>query len=225
MDKKIKPMEQNLMQNSYIENKSMPVPRFGWTSDGAEQSHSYLLPATIRLLKKHDVQSLLDIGTGNGSNIPAWQASNIRVAAMEPDEEGFNFARQYKGADVRKFGVGEPIPTEWEEAFDAVISLEVVEHLFDPIELVKTSKQTLKKGGIAIISTPYHGYWKNLALALADKWDHHHHPIKTGGHIKFWTRRSLSDLFTNQGFKEVSFEGVGRLPYLWKSMIMVFRLD
>lgn len=201
------------------------IPRFGWTSSDAEQSHSYLLPATLRLLQKYNIESVLDIGTGNGSNIPTWQSQATKVAAMEPDEEGFSFAKQYNDVDVRKFGVGELIPAEWSNAFDAVVSLEVIEHLFNPIDLVITTQQTLKKDGIVIISTPYHGYLKNLALAVADKWDHHHHPTKTGGHIKFWTRRSLSDLFINEGFKELDFEGVGRLPYLWKSMIMVFQVD
>lgn len=201
------------------------IPKFGWTSAGAEPSHSYLLPTTLRLLHRYNVESILDIGTGNGSNIPSWQSCAKRVAAIEPDEEGFNFARNYNGAEVKQFGVGEPIPEEWENAFDAVISLEVIEHLFNPSDLVKTAQQTLAENGIVIISTPYHGYFKNLALALADKWDHHHHPGKTGGHIKFWTRKSLSDLFMQQGFKELEFEGVGRLPYLWKSMIMVFQID
>ena len=201
------------------------VPKFGWTSNGAEQSHSYLLPATLRLLERHHVGSLLDIGTGNGSNLPAWLSSTGRVAAMEPDEEGFSFAREYADADVRKIAVGEEIPADWKNAFEAIVCLEVVEHLFNPADLVKTARQTLKRDGIIIISTPYHGYLKNLALAVADKWDHHHHPTKTGGHIKFWTRNSLSQLFMSDGFREIHFEGVGRFPYLWKSMIMVFQID
>jgi hypothetical protein len=62
-------------------------------------------------------------------------------------------------------------------------------------------------------------------LALVDYWDFHHDPIRTGGHIKFWTRKSLSDLFRRGGFTEVEFEGVGRAPYLWKSMIMAFKYE
>ena len=199
------------------------TPKFGWTSADAEQSHAYLLPVTLRFLTEFKVKSMLDIGTGNGSNIPTWQAHQIQVAAMEPDEQGFSYARQYKDADVRQMAVADPLPKEWANAFDAVVSLEVIEHLYNPIELVQTSKMALKKGGIVIISTPYHGYWKNLAIALANKWDHHHHPTRIGGHIKFWTRRSLRDLFIKGGFKELSFEGAGRVPYLWKSMVMVFQ--
>lgn len=199
------------------------LPQFGWTSSAPEQSHSYLLPATLNLLERYGSNSLLDIGTGNGCTIPAWQSLAQNVAAMEPDEDGFFFARQYQGADVRKIGLEDSIPIEWLNSFDTVVSLEVVEHLFNPEQLVKTSQKVLKKGGVIIVSTPYHGYLKNLALALADKWDHHHDPIRVGGHIKFWTRTTLSSLFVKAGFQEIGFQGVGRLPYLWKSMIMVFK--
>jgi hypothetical protein len=95
--------------------------------------------------------------------------------------------------------------------------------LFNPHQLVETIRQSVKDDGIVIISTPYHGYLKNLALAVAGKWDFHHHPVRIGGHIKFWSRKTLTDLFVENGFTELSFEGAGRMPYLWKSMIMIFR--
>ena len=199
--------------------------KYGWTSSGAEPAHSYLVPATVQLLKKFSIASMLDIGTGNGSSLPAWQSQVECVAAMEPDEEGFNYARQYEGTDVRQLGVGHAVPEEWKNKFDCIVSLEVIEHLYNPLEMVKTCQQALKAGGIVIISTPYHGYVKNLAMAVFDLWDFHHDPIRTGGHIKFWTRRSLSDLFRKGGFKELHFQGVGRAPYIWKSMIMVFQAE
>ena len=71
------------------------------------------------------------------------------------------------------------------------------------------------------VSTPYHGYLKNLMLSLFDHWDVHHTSLREGGHIKFWSKRTLLSLLENNGFKALSFYGVGRVPYLWKSMIVV----
>lgn len=203
--------------------KGLIAEKYGWISGKAEHSHSYLLPASIKILKKYSVASLLDVGTGNGAAIPVWLSHGLKIAAMEPDEDGFLYSSQYEEADVRKLGVGESLPPEWQHAFDAIISLEVIEHLFDPIQLVDTANQALKREGIIVVSSPYHGYFKNLALAITNKWDFHHHPTRTGGHIKFWSKRTLSDLFVKQGFIELSFQGVGRIPLLWKSMIMVFK--
>ena len=202
---------------------TLNAENYGWASDRPEHSHSYLLPASIDILKKFQISSMLDIGTGNGATIPVWLSNGFKVAAMEPDEIGFQYSKKYSKADVRKLGVGEPLPLEWQNAFDAAICLEVVEHLFDPIQLVKTAYQALKYEGLVIVSTPYHGYLKNIALAIGNKWDFHHHPTRIGGHIKFWSKQTLSNLFIGEGFAKVSFIGVGRFPLLWKSMIMVFK--
>ena len=74
--------------------------------------------------------------------------------------------------------------------------------------------------GQLICSTPYHGYLKNLALSLVNKWDDHHNPLWDGGHIKFFSRDSLTRLLREAGLVNISFRGAGRLPYLWKSMVL-----
>ena len=40
--------------------------------------------------------------------------------------------------------------------FNAVVSLEVVEHIFEPRKYVATLYELLEQGGAVIISTPYH---------------------------------------------------------------------
>ena len=37
---------------------------------------------------------------------------------MEPDSDGFEYAKQVPGVDVRRLGVGEPLPADWTGAFD-----------------------------------------------------------------------------------------------------------
>jgi hypothetical protein len=72
-----------------------------------------------------------------------------------------------------------------------------------------------------VVSTPYHGYLKNLVISLLDKWDSHHTALWHGGHIKFWSQSTLTQLFSENGFTVCGFFGVGRVPFLWKSMIIV----
>ncbi len=52
--------------------------------------------------------------------------------------------------------------TDMLHSFDVVLAIEVIEHLFYPNELAKSAKKCLHPGGSLIISTPYHGYLKNL---------------------------------------------------------------
>ena len=75
-----------------------------------------------------------------------------------------------------------------------------------------------------MVSTPYHGYWKNLLLSVAGKWDSHHTALWDGGHIKFWSRSTLTKLLEANGFDVVDFKGAGRIYGLWKSMVLTARL-
>ena len=81
----------------------------------------------------------------------------------------------------------------------------------------------VRDGGHLIVTTPYHGYLKNLSLALLDRWDSHHAPLWEGGHIKFWSRATLTELLERGGFRVAGFSGAGRIPPLWKSMVLVAR--
>jgi len=69
--------------------------------------------------------------------------------------------------------------------------------------------------------TPYHGYLKNLVISLVGGWDRHFQVERDGGHIKFFSKRTLRRMAEAVGFRNLRFQGAGRLPWLWKSMILV----
>ena len=99
------------------------------------------------------------------------------------------------------------------------MTLEVLEHLFFPRKLFTGAHALLKPGGLLVLSTPYHGSWKNLAISLLNGWDKHFHVDQDGGHIKFFSAAALRTMADGAGFREVGFEGVGRIRGLWKAMI------
>jgi 2-polyprenyl-3-methyl-5-hydroxy-6-metoxy-1,4-benzoquinol methylase len=104
---------------------------------------------------------------------------------------------------------------------DCVVSLEVIEHLFFPKRLFEQSHSVLKIGGTLILSTPYHGYLKNLSLSLVNGWDRHFNVDWDGGHIKFFSKKTLTKMAQDNGFCNLRFQCVGRFPGFWKSMIMI----
>jgi hypothetical protein len=85
----------------------------------------------------------------------------------------------------------------------------------------QVAKRCLKPDGKLIITTPYHGYLKNIVLSAAGKFDHHVNPLWDGGHIKFFSVQTLSQLLNTEGFLNLEFHFAGRLPWLWKDMICV----
>ena len=73
----------------------------------------------------------------------------------------------------------------------------------------------LKPGGRLIISTLYHGYFRNVTLAITGKLENHFTALWDGGHIIFCSYNTIKELLS-----EFSFIGVGRFPYLLKSMVI-----
>lgn len=197
--------------------------KYGHT-DRASGSHRYLAPLLIRLCRNHGARSVLDIGSGNGELCRDLDAIGMRVVGLEPSRDGYEVATR-RSPHIRFYQLGlDYPPSAVEEAnFDAVVCAEVVEHLYRPESLPEFAAHKLNPGGLLLVTTPYHGYLKNLALVLLGKWDSHHQPLRTGGHIKFWSSRTLRRLLENSGFRVEKFVGVGRAPFLWKSMVMVAR--
>jgi 2-polyprenyl-3-methyl-5-hydroxy-6-metoxy-1,4-benzoquinol methylase len=202
------------------------VADYGWASPHGPQSCGYISPAILALLRRLSAHRVLDLGAGNGALCAELSAAGFDVVGMECDARGVEIAQQ-ACPSVRFYRLGvEDDPaglTADERPFDAVVSTEVIEHLYSPHLLPEFASRALVAGGHLIVTTPYHGYLKNLALALLDKWDSHHTPLWHGGHIKFFSRRTLTRLLEASGFRVVAFSGVGRLPWLWKSMVVVAR--
>lgn len=204
-----------------------PSPSYAFSSAAPSHAHSYLLPAVQQLLE-HQAEGLaeperrlFDLGCGNGS-VTAWVHDlGWSVIGVDPSENGIMHARvAYPHITIQRGSAYDDLATQF-GTFPVVLSLEVVEHLYDPRRYAQTLFSLVEPGGIAIISTPYHGYLKNLALALTGKMDAHFTALWDHGHIKFWSIASLSTLLTEAGFKDLRFNRVGRVPQLAKSMIAV----
>ena len=102
---------------------------------------------------------------------------------------------------------------------DVVVSSEVIEHLYSPQRFLVNVGLTLRSGGSIVLTTPYHGYLKNLALSLANAWDKHHTVAWEGGHIKFFSEKTLTAMLREAGYEQVVFSNAGRMLWLWKSMV------
>lgn len=203
------------------------VGNYGWDSDRGPESCGYITPRIVKILNTLRVRRICDIGSGNGSLSAALHGAGFECAGVEYDRGGFDISvERYPKINFYNLGVQDDpqvILQKEGQHFEAVVSTEVIEHLFSPHLLPQFAHPLLKKGGYLIVSTPYHGYLKNLALAVFNKWDAHHTPLWHGGHIKFWSRKTLSCLLEDNGFAVIGFYGAGRVPWLWKSMILVAR--
>jgi len=198
------------------------LAEFHYDFTDAPHTEAYLWRHILTFCAELRARRVVDIGCGNGALCRELASRGYEVVGCEPSADGVRFAQSAAPEQVfHQLGVDDDPSAVGNESFDVAIATEVIEHLVRPRNLPRFAKQLLRPGGHLIISTPYHGYLKNLVLAVTDKWDAHLNPFWDGGHIKFWSRRTLSQLLSEAGFRVVRFVGAGRLPFLWKSMIMV----
>jgi 2-polyprenyl-3-methyl-5-hydroxy-6-metoxy-1,4-benzoquinol methylase len=194
-----------------------------YTTPGLRDAHAYLLPSLLSVsgyLPPHS--RVLDVGCGNGSLALEFAKRGMTVVGIDLAERGVRIARESCPAGRFEVLAADRNLLEHlgEKPFDLVYSAEVVEHLYDPRSFLQGCYAATKPQGKFICTTPYHGYLKNLAISLAGGWDKHADPLFDGGHIKLFSRRTLSALMVEVGFTKLQFCGAGRYPYLWKSMVI-----
>ena len=199
---------------------------YAWDHAGPACIHEWVVPALLRMSGGWPKPaSILDIGCGNGYLAAALTEAGWQVTGIDMSQSGIDQAkRAHPEIDFLVGSAEEDLKERYgPEVFDIVISVDVIEHLYRPRCLVENAFSLLKPEGLVVLVTPYHGYLKNLLLALSGQMDKHFTALWEGGHIKFWSRTTLTGLLVGAGFKDVSFRGVGRLPCLWKSMILTGR--
>lgn len=191
--------------------------------EGAPCNVAYLLPVVRELLEPLPPSTrVLDVGCGNGYIAGSLLALRCTVVGIDLNPSGIAIARRrYPNGRFETLAAGARILEELgEPPFDVVLSTEVIEHLYDPVAFARGCFVALRPGGRFVCSTPYHGYLKNLIVAATGRFDAHVDPLWADGHIKFWSRATLSRLLVSTGFESLRFRGAGRLPWLWKSMVV-----
>ena len=200
----------------------VPPAKYNYDSDACSCSHNYLLPAIEKIILSTRPERIFDLGCGNGS-VANKLSRYAQVTGVDTSESGIAVAkRKFPHLTIDVGSAYDDLASRY-GTFPLVLSLEVVEHLFSPRIYANNLFQLVSPGGTAIVSTPYHGYWKNLALAISGRFDEHFTALWDGGHIKFFSVRTLRVLLEEAGFRDLEFRFVGRMPALAKSMLVVAR--
>src|SRR5262249_28371797 len=112
--------------------------------------HGYVLPTVLRELS--GIKRVLDIGCGNGSADKVLADCGFEVTAIDSSETGIAAAQQ-AFSNIR-FAVANCYDNLAATfgTFPAVISLEVIEHLYSPREFIRRARETLTPGGRLILS-------------------------------------------------------------------------
>jgi len=216
-------------QMNATEHKTGIFSEYAW-SESKTQAHKYLLRTLMKILNELSLPNsslILDAGCGGGyvtNQLIKWGYKNIY--GFDISKSGIEIATKNFPEISDKFRIHDGYERKLPEGFprgsyDLILSSEVIEHLFEPKVYLENLHHWLSGDGFLVLTTPYHGYLKNLAISLFNRFDSHFHPLVSGGHIKFFSKDTLYKLLHEAHFQPLAFLGSGRLPYLWKSMVVV----
>jgi SAM-dependent methyltransferase len=123
-------------------------------------------------------QRILDVGCGS-----AWLADHFPdYVGVDSHPEAIAAARE-RGREVLQADVDGPLPFE-DSSFDGVVLKDLLEHVADPVAVVREAHRLLRPGGRVFASSPDAQRWV---------WDDY-------THRRPFTRRAFRLLFADQGF-------------------------
>lgn len=160
-------------------------------------------------------QYILDYGCGRGGAARRFCENGHRVEAIDLSEEVIRLAKVYEPrANYTVIDSEQQLPFA-DQTFDHCYSSEVIEHVFDIRSYLTEIRRVVKSGGLLMLTTPYHGLAKNIAIALRG-FERHYDPYH--GHIRFFTTNSLYRCLRDHGFVPKTFIGIGRTWPVYKTM-------
>jgi len=86
-----------------------------------------------------------------------------------------------------------------DESFDVIICADVLEHLFDPLEVLRTLKAYLRHQGYFLLCIPNVANIKIRCNLLLGKFDYKETGILDNTHVRFFTRKTVQDLVSDAG--------------------------
>jgi 2-polyprenyl-3-methyl-5-hydroxy-6-metoxy-1,4-benzoquinol methylase len=196
--------------------------KYSYKSHEPPPTIEYILPRVQAALAGRRWQKnarALDYGCGNGW-LTGWLAQNgFAAVGVDISESGIEVATRANGSAIFSSDVSvENLQTLG--PFDLAVCIETIAHCHDSAVEIAKVFEALKPGGLLVLSTPYHGYLKNLALAVAGRLDTHLTALWSGGYVRFFSRPTIRRLLEDAGFGVLRIERVGRFAPLAKAMLV-----
>jgi len=167
--------------------------------------------ATLTQYKKSG--TLLDVGCSSGAFLESIRGSDWKTYGIEMSPETANMAEEKSGATVFAGSIVDaPFPPE---SFDVITCFDVLEHLYDPRQVLTRISEWLKPGGIFYVLVP------NVDSAEGRIFGSYWHGLELPRHLFHYCPASLKYLAGSVGLEEVSLE-TRRNPAVGTSLRYVF---
>jgi len=163
---------------------------------------SYIREDIIEIASESgSIESVLDVGCGYGytgfrlKEIGAQKVDGIELSSSAYIKAKDSLDKVYLGSCedknlLQKIG-----------SYDCILCADILEHLQDPWITIRILKDHMKKGGRLIASIPNIRYYKIIFnLLFFGIWNYEDSGILDRGHLRFFTRKSITSMFVQNGF-------------------------
>lgn len=146
----------------------------------------------IALMDRNAAQQVLEIGCGEGNTLRRLKENGLAAHVAGVELEPSCHAAARRNTDSFFPGDVERLPVEELGRYDAVLLLDVIEHLVHPFATIRSASSLLMPGGYLVLSFPN---VRNFALlkwlVLDGLWEYRESGILDEGHLRFFTRKSF----------------------------------
>ncbi len=167
------------------------------------REHPEIDRADVKLIRHHCVDSplVLDVGCGVGRFLAECELGLVKAVGLDISIAGVKLSLE-RGLTAL-VGGGSALPFR-AETFDAIRNMNVIEHLYDPVPLVRECFRVLKPRGLFIVRMPTHF---SIFYPVAGFYDDY-------THVRPLTRKGLRNLLEDVGFTVMFVKGqtAGRNP-------------
>ena len=152
-------------------------------------------------------KEVVDFGCATGYLANLLQKKDCIVTGVEINPDAAKVAENYCQhvivADLDFVSVTEILPSK---KFDIAVFGDILEHLRNPWKVLKETKQILKEDGYVIASIPNIAHAAIRLALLQGKFDYMEFGILDNTHLRFFTKKTVEDLFDSSGYLISSIE-------------------
>jgi 2-polyprenyl-3-methyl-5-hydroxy-6-metoxy-1,4-benzoquinol methylase len=167
-------------------------PLYVSQAEGRIKSFAQCLKAVSRYQSSGRI---LDIGAASGFFLKVAKEAGWETYGIEPSRYLSDFGNQHYGLDIR-CGTVETTP-KFDKPMDVVTLWDVLEHTFDPKDVLTRCNRYLKNGGYVVINYPNIGNWM-ARLAGRKYW------FILSVHLYYFTPKTIARMLKETGFEVVS---------------------
>lgn len=148
-----------------------------------------------------DEGRVLDIGCGTGHTARLLAERGCSVVGVELDEAAAVMAAAWcEKVVVCDLDVTDLRDKLDGDTFDTIVAADVLEHLRDPVAVLRTLAPLLRPGGRVLVSVPNVAHGSVRLALMTGRFDYNDIGILDRTHLRFFTVHSVQELFAAAGY-------------------------